>query len=286
MKVETALAVLQSRTVRYSSPLSFNDPFDIQAGLHFEFDINSLHDKVLDRIEALASGAKEPSVDTENVWGKIVLSAREHFGTHGFPRARWKEMTKNLFGELTQLIQETQREFQRHWESMLPRIRVFSVTEEKDNLLMWAHYAVDHTGATFEFWSLPDEDNTLSVARRVEYVETPPPFFTETQWVNFLTGLGEVEGDALFRRYAYIKSHHWSYEREWRVWYPYSNSSEKFDVVNIRPSEFKAIYLGCRMHPSQKEKILHLVKANFPDAQVFQAYKNEGTYSLRFEKIK
>lgn len=47
---ETAIAVLKTKTIRYSSPLRFNDPFDVQSGLHFDFDLGTFQEKVLDRI--------------------------------------------------------------------------------------------------------------------------------------------------------------------------------------------------------------------------------------------
>lgn len=59
---ETALAVLKSRTFRYSSPLLFNDPFDVQAGLHFDFDIETLHKKFLDRIQEFSVAPIEPTL--------------------------------------------------------------------------------------------------------------------------------------------------------------------------------------------------------------------------------
>jgi len=48
MAPETALAVFTNKTFRYNSPLLFNDPFDIQSGLHYEFDVENIHLKILD----------------------------------------------------------------------------------------------------------------------------------------------------------------------------------------------------------------------------------------------
>jgi hypothetical protein len=286
MKPDTALAVLESRTVRFSTPLLFNDPFDVQSGLHFEFDLDSLHDKVLDRIEALASAVGEPAIDPENVWGQIVLEARKYYPTHGFPRERWKEGSTAPFNLMLKIIRQAQIQYQQHWQAILPEVRIFSVTEEKDNLLMWAHYAFDHTGAVFEFWSLPEEDNPLSVAQPVEYVKTPPPFLTESELIDSLTGLrGLSDGNDLYRRYAYIKSNHWSYEREWRVWYPGADRTQKFDTTPIRPNEFKAIYLGCCISPKIKDDILALIKKNFQGTRIFQARKALDSYGLNFIEI-
>jgi hypothetical protein len=92
---ETALAILKSGKVRYSSPRTFNDPFDIQSGLHFDFDISTLHGKVIDRIEELAASSSTPIVNPEDAWGKLVLEARKHYPTHGFPRERWLAITES-----------------------------------------------------------------------------------------------------------------------------------------------------------------------------------------------
>ncbi len=283
---ETTLAVLTNRTVQYSSPLKFNDPFDLQHGLHFDFDINTLHNKVVDRIEELAALPSRPKVDHNDVWGQIVLAAHEHYPTHGFDKNAWLSMTAEPFRALLCQIQDTQKQYQQHWQQrLLPRIKVFCVTEDRDNLLMWAHYAKDHTGAVLELWSLPEEDNPLSVARRVEYQDTPPVFFSENEWIDNLTGMGRIDADQLYRRYAYIKSTHWLYEQEWRVWYPYSNSTGPYDYVPLRQSEFAALYFGCNADPDFISKATDLLRLSFPNSRAFKARKKEREYALEYTTI-
>jgi hypothetical protein len=171
---EATLAILGSRAVRYSSPLLFNDPFDVQSGLHFDFDIATLHDKFLDRLGELAAAREAPPVDCKYAWGKIVLTAWANYPNCGFPRQRMAEMTAPSFRALTAVIEDTQKKYREHWRSKhMPRARVFCVTEERDNHLMWAHYSRDHTGAVIEFWALPEEDNPLSVASPVIYSDSP-----------------------------------------------------------------------------------------------------------------
>ena len=282
---ETTLAVLENRTVRYSSPLQFNDPFDLQHGLHFDFDINELHQKVVDRINELAALPSSPKVEHDDVWGQVVLTAHKHYPTHGFDKKAWLRMTADPFRALVCQIQDTQKQYQLHWQRLLPSIKVFCVTEERDHLLMWAHYAKDHTGAVFELWSLPEADNPLSVARRVEYQDTPPVFFTEKEWIDDLTGVGQIDTNELYRRYAYIKSTHWSYEREWRVWYPYSHSTGLYDPVPLGQSEFAALYFGCRADPDFVSKATDLMRLSFPNSRAFKAHRKEREYALEYAEI-
>ncbi|MEQ1844311.1 MAG: DUF2971 domain-containing protein [Nitrospira sp.] len=283
---ETALAILKSQTVRYSSPLCFNDPFDIQTGLHLNFDIDSLPAKVLDRIQALAMARENPKVDPDNPWGQIVLKAREYYPTHGFPRDRWEQMTAQPFLQLPTEAKTLQVKVKNYWREMLPRMRVFCVSEDRDNLLMWVHYAKDHSGVVFEFLSLPQEDNPLSVARRVHYVDSPPSFYTEAEWVDDILTIHEFDHRELSRRYVYFKSAHWSYEREWRTWYLSSPASEgHYDDMPIRKSELAAVYIGCKAEASFAESVISLTRASFPNAKLYRASRGEDAYALEYKEI-
>lgn len=284
---DTALAVLRNKAVRYSSPLKFNDPFDVQSGLHFNFNIDTLHSKVLDRIEQLATSNETPCVDREDPWGKIVLLVREKYPTHGFPRHHLETMTAPLFAQLVSDIRGTQQKYQEcWWTTLLPGIRVFCVSEERDNLLMWSHYAKDHTGVVFEFLSLPDEDNPLSVAQPVIYADQPATFFTEDEWVDEILAIRRLSERELYKRYAYVKSRHWQYEREWRVWYPLASTPEAlYSDCPIRPSEFASIYIGCRADPLFADKVVSLARAAFPNTKLYRAHKSSTTYALEYTEV-
>ena len=173
------------------------------------------------------------------------------------------------------------------WDTLVPRLRIFCVSEDRDNLLMWAHYAKDHTGVVFEFMFLPDGDNPLSIAKPVIYVERPEPFFTEAEWLDDMTSIRKLDRDWLFLRYPLLKSDHWKYEREWRVWYPLDHPQDAlYDDLDIRPAEFAALYIGCRAEPATVAKIVDLTRTAFPATKIFQARKSEMDYALEYDEIK
>jgi hypothetical protein len=282
---DTARAILSTQEVRYSSPLTFNDPFDVQSGLHFDFDIDSLPTKIIEALSEVASSVDAPPVDPTDVWGRLVMKVRQMYPTQGFPKDRWVREA-DLFRWLAGKIKETQQVYQRHWqERLLPGVRVFCVSEDRDNLLMWAHYARDHRGAVFEFWSLPEEDNPLSVARRVQYGTKPPPFFSEQDFLDDILSIRKLDFNSLYRRYVYCKSDHWIYEKEWRVWYPLADSTGLFDTMPVRPSEFRALYLGCQMSSEDKVALLALVRKFFPSTRTYQASKRAAAYELVYTEV-
>ena len=100
--------------------------------------------------------------------------------------------------------------------------RVFCVTEEHDNLLMWAHYAKDHKGVVIKFECLRELDTALCIARKVDYVETPPVIATLDEYIPYITGQdkNKINHDLLIYKLFQSKSTQWKYEKEWRVFKP------------------------------------------------------------------
>jgi len=96
-----------------------------------------------------------------------------------------------------------------------------------------------------------------------------------------MVSIRKLDFRSLYRRYACTKSVHWSHEREWRVWYPLSKT-DKYDYSPIRPSELKAIYLGCQAEPEFQSKIRQLASKRYPQTRIFVASKSEDAYSLKY----
>src|SRR3954451_15421690 len=86
---------------------------------------------------------------------------------------------------------------------------VVSLTECPKNLLMWAHYAGEHTGFVIEvdpqhatFNERRSEDDDFRHLRKVHYSSTRPNLqMVKIEYVSFIL----------------TKSTEWSYEKEWRI---------------------------------------------------------------------
>ena len=282
----TAIKILESSTVRYSSPLMFNDPFDVQSGLHFSFDIESLPEKILQRFEDLIASDTKPTFPEDNPWGQAVSLMWEKKATHGFPKQRFGETSRPLFAFVKEQTALFQSQYQQAWNDFLPRLRVFSIAEERDNLLMWSHYGQSHTGVVFEFRVLPEEDNPLCVAEPVIYRKAPLPLFREEQLLEIIFGLSPLDTTELYYQYARVKSDVWEYEREWRVWDLLRNREEPLHSdYPLRTKEIGAVYLGCKIATEDKKTIVSLVSNKYPEAKLFQAQRAVDEYRLRFDAM-
>jgi hypothetical protein len=203
---EAAIKILETSSVLYSSPIRFNDPFDVQSGLHFDFDVNSLADRIFDSVAELVQMQDRPQVSEVGDFGKAISLMWEKKATHGFPKDEIRAILREPLIALQRRMIELQSEFQTMWwQHFLPRARVFSVSEEGDNLLMWSHYADYHRGVVFKFRVMPERDNPLCVASPVQYRSSPPALLTWKEYFEHAIHSRPLDQEVLLQ-YAYFKS--------------------------------------------------------------------------------
>jgi hypothetical protein len=122
------------------------------------------------------------------------------------------------------------------------RLGILSLTERRDNHLMWVHYARNHTGFVLGFdarASFFQEDD--HVLRKVIY-EPGPRVHSEAD-VNV----------------CFYKSNEWEYEQEWRCVRSFQSSESR--MIDIDPSLITQTIFGSRMESWQIARILVFAQA-------------------------
>ena len=157
---------------------------------------------------------------------------------------------------------------------------VFCLTETNDNLLMWSHYAQNHTGAVIKFLSLPEVDSPLIMAEPVHYTTRMPRLrFTD------LMGDFEETVRGILKTITLTKSDVWTYEKEWRIINALRNKTLTYEITPYAPEEVGEVYLGCNMAADDKDEIVELTRRMYPIAKLFQAEKHEREFALIFREI-
>jgi len=222
----------------------------------------------------------------QNPWAVIVTRMWDMKATHGYPRDRVRDVYGPVLESIKDLVAVFQAEYQQDtWKDFLLKLRVFSLSEDRDNLLMWAHYAEDHKGAVFEFLVLPEDDNALCAAQPVIYRKRPPYLMTENQFLESIFE-GKSRNIILRSEYARVKSDIWEYEKEWRVWYPLEEVTKALHLdFPLRQKELGAVYLGCRMDEHLRKKIISLVRERYPQTRLYQARKAVEDFRLDYDII-
>ncbi|EJL6784202.1 DUF2971 domain-containing protein [Vibrio alginolyticus] len=285
--IETAKLVLENQSFRYSSPLKFNDPFDIQGEIKPDFDLSSLPKLAMSFIEYLIK-TNVPIPNPKGGFGEGILTLREGVKRQGYKKSQIEQITYPLLGHMISEVENAIEGLNRQREISLRESRVFCVTEDNDNLLMWAHYAREHTGVVFQLRTLEQEDNILSAARKVKYEDRPSSFISSDELLNWL--VLEIEPDFtkfLYSNHAHRKSCHWKYEKEWRVvdMCRYENKTDLYVDHRFPSHQLAGVFFGCKSEPDKAQEIIGLARSINPMVTLHKAKKKDFEYALEFENI-
>jgi hypothetical protein len=278
---ESAKLTLKSATRKWSTPLLFNDPFDNQFDLYFEEPSKDLAEKTLEKFhrtlnspepfKANQFGAKTPAME---------LLRQVHVKN---PDLKYtEEETAYLLEGVMEGMQrtiDTLPQANDEIRRIMADTTVFCLSETHDNLLMWSHYAQNHTGAVVNFLSLSEVDSPLILAQPVRYSAQMPRLA-----FNSLMDFDEAR-KAVYEIITLTKTEVWAYEKEWRIITTLRNKTQSYEILPYAPEEVAAIYLGCKMTKDDREEIVDVTRSKYPRAKVLQAEKHEKEFALIFRDI-
>lgn len=188
---EGNLKIISEGTIRLSSPVDFNDPFDSTPA----FDPASIDEWVKRRPDLFYKAGKVFNISpAKRIMdkGKMTQNIHRVVGS-----GEWSKALMKTFG-------------------------VFCVSRNPCNALMWAHYADDHKGFLVEF----KIDFSARTPKRLlePMIPIPVSYTNERPIIDWSTG------EKNFEQYLLTKSEDWAYEEEERIldtktgpgFYPYS----------------------------------------------------------------
>jgi len=283
-EMDTAKIILQTGNFRYSSPLTFNDPFDIQTELLFDFDMSHLPERVTEELDAIVTGRRQISLSGDSDWGKAAELLKQKHSEGKYKREHLSILVKPLIEFLTSIIEDTRAQYNGHWKKMLNQIKVFCVSEHNDNILMWSHYAKCHTGVCFKLKVLPEKDNPICAAKKVRYFPNPPTFFGLEEWVESIVLDQDIDISKLNTEYPITKADIWDYEDEWRVWAPFDENGKNYFDMPIIDGEIEAVYFGIKSDPTEKKNLMRIAKGQ-GIGEFYEAHKKPDGYRIDHTKI-
>jgi len=142
-------------------------------------------------------------------------------------------------------------------------------SETNDNLLMWSHYASSGKGFCLEFDSSREPFDKI---QPVKYVDKPPELnFKKLFTVDKLYLL-----DALFC----MKSIHWSYEKEWRIFHQDANKA-----ANYPTSSLTGVYFGPEVDDCFAEIICLILQGQHPHIKFYKGARSNESYQVAFTEV-
>lgn len=218
-----------------SSPVDFNDPFDM-AG----------------KIVASASVKERQE--------RINEILKKH-------RVPFKERERKRKSFMRKSVKALEMELESIYTKYTAKTGVYSFAGDARSILMWSHYAREHTGVCIQFERARDF-GFFSGALSVEYSSEYP----EVDWIrDFQGSLSKV----LLRKHQ-----GWCYEREFRIVRP--NNAHTY--LRFDPQAVVGVILGCRSTNEVRAVVDTLLeersRAGIPPVRLLKARKHRSEYRL------
>lgn len=268
------LDVLKGCMVRYTPLGAFNDPFEgrpeilsitssQQAKETLQAAIPDAIKEALNSVPAeLKALIPQPMLET---FLRRELAAKE---------SEMLGVLQSFTPKITQLMSST---FDK-------ALGAFCLSEVPDSLLMWSHYGASHAGFVLEFdarhayfHQQKGPDDEFRHLRRIEYREARPS-----------ANLTDFDGVDVFL----VKSGHWAYEREWRIF----RALEEADLVipaepyifhlfRFPPDVLRSVILGARATNETVASVQEVLRANseLKHVRLRRARADESHFLLRIE---
>ncbi len=202
------------------------------------------------------------------------------------------ELVRDLLssaGESATLLKGNENELSRLFTEQMIHSRVLCVTEDVDNVVMWAHYADGHKGVALRLHCIEEIDNTLLIAKPVNYTDTVPSFPPIVDYIRYLTGEVPIDfARMIYDEAVYIKHENWAYEKEWRVHVPLINEAVGTGYSDWKENSqvFGAIYMGCRMPQEDAQDLMRVIEDKMPHMEVHQARTSRTRFGIEYNRVR
>jgi len=156
--------------------------------------------------------------------------------------------------------------------------RVLCVTTKLSSNRMWDEYAKNHTGVAIQIKPNLSKDSKFRLFHEVKYEGSRPTLYENPR--NFLSdrlfGDQDKTINKCLEEIIYTKTHKWSYENEWRLVIPVSQSECSWDTLPYHAEEIAELYLGSQMSKSERDEIIFYAKKRNHSIAIFDATRTNG----------
>lgn len=274
-----ARPTLSNRTLRWSRPSRFNDPFDMSQPYSTDFDAELVTKRALDLMwERVENPGQRPPMNKQGAVLELARPALLPMGREAF-NAEMRIGLEETLARHPARMEVFGAEIVEH----LRTIKVLCLSSVNDHNAMWGLYADSHRGVVLEFANMPGLDSVYRCAQPVDYREQAPPLLDDEELAQFFAGNIKLS-TGLADPLMFLKSTHWSHEQELRIVtgegrYP----AAEFEDIGFHPRELVAVYFGANGSELRAE-LEPLLIERYPHSQRWQALKGKQ-FQIEFVRV-
>lgn len=209
-------------------------------------------------------------VDEKGIFNCALQMLPDPRGIHAGSQV-WHQLKKTVNKEI--------RSLRDTFEQMKMTTGISCLSELDDSLLMWAHYASNHSGMCVEY-------DLLEINKQLGFSPVPVIYSNDRASFNSIhEATIDADTTGVLIESLTSKSLEWGYEKEWRIIRDDGACGDKWDSENkgalldmIRPN---SIILGCMIKPDYEKAVLEYCEAN--RINLYKMEKSKDQY--RLEKV-
>ena len=274
---DVGIKILQNKTIRFSNPKTFNDPYDSAMPIILKNPRTLTKEYYINTLKQIKTDPLAEIPDGFNIDERIEFL---------------KTNDVKINRDATVQINEVLTSLKKH-------MRILCLSKINNNILMWGHYADSHRGIVIGF---NKNSYFYQNARNVTYKKAIPRIKGEllkTPLLNNSCALKELNQIML------TKSKDWKYEKECRCIIDVEKEYKAFssDISNCPPEFYEelktfqdyvhvpfyeecidSIYLGNKISDNDEMDILSVIGKCYPHVKVYKAYLSNTSFKMYFQK--
>lgn len=271
MSLSTAKIVLDSCSLRWSSPIIFNDPFDVPREVMPGINEVNIGEALARKLIAELINPRE-NIQNLNPRIRTMLGVYQKLFPLGIPEGLIEKFQKLVDAPPVGLgAPAAIQEMKDVWKGMLNERRILCLSESPIITPMWNHYADGYKGIVIEFDCVDLLENAWLLAKPINYTNETPLTYTSEGMAELLFMPDNKAIEYINSEVTFIKTEEWAYEKEWRIsHYAKQMSSGHYSDLKFHPFELKSVILGPLFDASEFVEVTSLVKM-YPRAQLFKS---------------
>lgn len=290
-----ALKTIENNSVLLRTPVEFNDPYDCKYFVSkrelkrsFKLYVNyqwfkALHHLLLVQNKTPVRYVALAKITKQNIKSLVPIVIKNKRYKFQLDLLASYKLGKII---LKKSDSEWKDEFEKTMKEVFEKVRriplVSCFSTKSDSILMWSHYAKDHTGACIEY-EINDKDykavryyrrvHTFKLSKVLEYV-----FGSEFagEEVDYESGSFQYLLKPIFE-----KCRIWNYEKEIRCVFSKTKRNEhiyeKDHMIFLSMQPIRRIIIGCQA----KEEFVRKVETLCPNVKITRTDIVEGKYKVR-----
>ena len=281
----TAESILSTKTLRWSAPYLFGDPFELDQNLSLEFDKPAVLEATIKLCSAMIFAREQPKGETPLITAIRRWRDEERFSSPEEAETVLKELLTQMVDQRFELLNKTLSA----WRQYNKTIRICCFSAKPENVTCWQRFAENHRGIAIRFES--NEYVSTKNPIPIEYNKERPELTTLRNQISGLLYNTPDSSKDKFQSLFQIKSILNKSEQEWRCFRSSTNSElsdepdDWFDDIKFERSEISAIYFGLQTSEEVKTRVLSIVKQDFSAAKLFQTQLGKNKYEIEMVKI-